>query len=369
MSLWEKAVNIFRQASYAGPDGQIRKAEDLKTSAKALEQERDTKFANLIETCISTDETYQKALQANSEAFENQLKNSSGTKAEYEAAVKQKNEADAAAYKQAMSYYQLKDGTIDASKVYDTIQELYDKANGQDAASTNPASELNEKTFWEKLRNGELLSTLAYWLYDVVAFCINTFAELGLLILSIFFPWILCLSLLDYFKQAIWQFFATYLSLSLYKVVVAIIDWAIHAGVATIYSISLTQLLPAYSSASAKGDALAVTITSTVMLYIAGFIAMTKVGSIVSMIIPGGASTGDFGGGGAAIATGAMSKGAAAAKGAMGVVKGVATGQSGIQQAIKSKKSGNATQEFQQNVTNALGKLTGNSSSNSSSGS
>lgn len=251
---------------------------------------------------------------------------------------------------------------------------LYRKAAGQDAASKAQLADTEDLdtkmlNFFEKLTQGVYFRMAVNWIYDALYFAVKTFADIGLIMLALIFPWILCLSLLDFFKQAVWQFFATYLSLSMYKVVASGINWIICSASVAMSTINISAILPTLTSSSSKMTCLLTELSIKAVLYAAGAIAMTKTGSLVSMMIPGGASTGDFGGGGAAIATGALSKGTAAAKNVMGTAKGFATGQSGIQQAIKGKKSGKATQEFQQNVTNALGKLTGNSGSNNGSGS
>lgn len=190
-------------------------------------------------------------------------------------------------------------------------------------------------------------------------FCIINFAQIGLILMSMFFPWILCLSLLDYFKQAIWQYAATYLTLSMYKVVASGIRWIIGTSVGSIHAINISMVMPNMVDSLAKIDSVKAALGIQTIFYIAGFVALTKVGSLVHMLIPGGASTGDFAGGGVAMATGAISKGKAAAGTVGGGALKVATGGTQVQSAIKGKKASESTSAFQQNVTNALGKLTG----------
>ena len=216
-----------------------------------------------------------------------------------------------------------------------------------------------EKRFWKSVTDPRWWERLIMWFYDVIAFSVNTFASIGLILMSLFFPWILCLSLLDYYKQGIWQFCTTYLSLSLYKVVAAGICWIVSAAQGTMKAISIFAVLPNLSATADKLEAIDVSLTTSAILYIAGAICLTKTGSIVKMILPQGADSGDIGNAGGALAMGAGRMMAGGAKKAAGGAASVATGTTGIQSAAKAKKESQSTSAFRQSVTNALGKMSG----------
>lgn len=229
------------------------------------------------------------------------------------------------------------------------------------AAATNALfeGEIGEKRFWKSVTDKRWWENLIEWFYKLIAFCVNAFASISLVILSIFFPWLLVLSLLDYYKQGLWQFFSTYLSLSMYKVVAAAIIWLIDTAQGTIQLNTALKIIPNLGDTASQLEALDVSLSVRAMLYVAGVICLTKVGSIVKMIIPGGADSGDMAGAGGAMAMGAGRMMASGAKKVAGGAAGLATGSTGIQKAASAKKAAAGTSQFQQNVSNALGRLSG----------
>lgn len=217
----------------------------------------------------------------------------------------------------------------------------------------------NWQNFREAFSSGAIFNMIAFWLYDVIFFCVTGFASVVMAVLAMFFPWVLVFSLLDYFKQAIWSFIATYMSLAFYKVVASCVNYCIGNAVTIVSVYTIQNLLPQFSSAASQLGCIQGLGTTQALIYIVGFVCMTKVGSIVHMIIPGGANTGDIGSAGAGIATGALGKAAGAAHTATSGAVKVATGGTAVQQSSSSKKSAAQSQAFQSNVTNALGKITG----------
>ena len=249
--------------------------------------------------------------------------------------------------------------TKNIEKVLNERQALKSASNEIYAEDTRPDDVFDAKKLRGAFKSGALFNMIAFWLYDVIFFCVTGFASVVMSILAMFFPWILVFSLLDYFKQAIWQYIATYMSLAFYKVIASCVNYCIGNAVAIISIFTIQNLLPNFSSPASQLGCIKGLGTTQALIYIVGFICMTKVGSIVHMIIPGGANTGDIGSAGAGIATGALGKAAGAAHTATSGAVKVATGGTSVQQSASSKKSAAQTQAFQSNVTNALGKITG----------
>jgi len=210
-----------------------------------------------------------------------------------------------------------------------------------------------------KLSWGEFLAWIAGKIYDIMVFCIILFADIQMLVLAIFFPWALVLSLFKNYKNAAWHYVTSYLTIGLTKVVAQSINWAISNTVTAMSDYTLGTMLKNLSDVNEQYGAIKGTTLASALVYLTGFIALTKCGSIVNMLIPGASSASDAAAGGLAVAgmvkSGAMQAGGAAVTGAGKVASTVASG--GIMAASKATK---ATKAFQANVTNALGKLTEN---------
>jgi len=142
--------------------------------------------------------------------------------------------------------------------------------------------------FIDSLKSGSLFLSLAYWLYDLAYFILNALVEIILAILTVMFPWTLVLSLLSHFKDATWKYVATYVNVSFWKVTASIINWTVTTSVPSMYLYTTTKLMPHLSNSgyATKLGALVGLGSAVAMLYIAGFIALTKVSSITNMYIP-----------------------------------------------------------------------------------
>lgn len=207
-----------------------------------------------------------------------------------------------------------------------------------------------------KLSWGELIAWMAGKIYDIMMFCIILFADIQMLVLAIFFPWALVLSLFTHYKNAIWHYITSYLTIAMTKIVAQSINWAISNTVIAMSDYTLGSMLQNLADVNEQYGAVKGTTLGAALVYLTGFIALTKCGSIVNMLIPGASSASDAAAGGLAAAgmvkSGAMKAGGAAASGIGKVGSTIASG--GLFAASRATR---ATKAFQSNVTNALGKI------------
>lgn len=198
------------------------------------------------------------------------------------------------------------------------------------------------------LGSGAFLSTIAEWFYDLMHFAMSTFADIALLVLSVFFPWVLCFTLLDFSKTAVWTFAFTYLSVSLYKAILNLIRFVISSCVIQVGLHKMAIEKMGEASATALLGSLETGLFINVSLYVAGFIAMTKVGTLVGMIVPGAAGGGDVAGAGAAVATTVATR-----------VGGAAKSVAQAPGKVASVAAGGPAGGIAKGATNAIGKASG----------
>lgn len=228
-------------------------------------------------------------------------------------------------------------------------------ASAQATGSLKSKVEQFGEDFVDSLKSGNLFMSLAYWLYDLAYFILNAMVEIIRAILTIMFPWTLVLSLFSHFKDAVWKYIATYVNVSFWKVTASIINWAVTTSVPAMYLYTTTKLMPTLSSSgyATKIGALIGLGSAVAMLYVAGFIALTKVASLTNMYIPNAnvdAMTSDSAMG---IASTAATTAMHTVTQAPGKVATVATGALG--------KAAGAAGKAAKGAGNALGKVGGGS--------
>jgi len=209
----------------------------------------------------------------------------------------------------------------------------------------------------DAIKSGSLFISLAYWLYDLAYFILNAMVEIILTILTIMFPWTLVFSLFSHFKDATWKYIATYINVSFWKVTASIINWTVTTSVPAMYLYTTTKLMPNLSSSgySTKLGALIGLGSAVAMLYIAGFIALTKVSTLTNMYIPNASVDGSASDSAMGIASTAARTTVNTITQAPGKVASVAAGAAtgGVSKvASVAGKAGKAT-------GNALGKVAG----------
>jgi len=190
-----------------------------------------------------------------------------------------------------------------------------------------------------KLTWNEIISLVALKAYEIMTFCIMLFADIQMLILAVFFPWALVLSLFSQFKTALWHYVTSYLTAGMTKVVAQCINWTVGGAASILSQTQIDTIIKSFMNADQATGALGHVNLTSALIYLTGFIALTKCGSIVQMLIPGASGASDTSAGGLAAASMAKS----------GVTKGAKITLSG------AGKGANAAKE----VTNALGKIAG----------
>ena len=211
--------------------------------------------------------------------------------------------------------------------------------------------------FIESIKDGSFFLSIAYWLYDLAFFVLNAMVEIILAILTVMFPWTLVLSLLSHFKDATWKYIATYVHVSFWKVTASIINWTVVTAVPTMSIYVASEILPNISGSSqaTKLGVIAGNGLAIAMVFLAGFVCLTKVAAITSMYIPNASADSTA----SDSAMGMISTGATGAAKAVvqapGKVATVATG--GVGRAVGA--AGGVVKGAAKGAGNALGKVAG----------
>lgn len=209
------------------------------------------------------------------------------------------------------------------------------------------------------LGNGMFLPGICVLIYDLLFKVIQCFAELALCVLAVLAPWVMVFALFDSNKGAIINYGLRYIQISFWKVIAAVINFAVVTAAYANHEYQAKQALAAIEQAMSGSTSIADEvgvhigggITITTIMCIAGIFALLKVSDMAQAIIPtSGGSFGDLGGAGAGFAAG-TAKGAAQLPGKAATV---ITGHTGKKTAAKNAQ---ATQQFQQNVSKNLSNI------------
>ena len=200
--------------------------------------------------------------------------------------------------------------------------------------------------------NGMFFPGICVMIYDLLFKVIQCFAELALCVLAVLAPWVMVFALFDSNQGAIINYGLRYIQISFWKVIAAVINFAVVTAAYANLEYQARQALDSLNRTGEKmGAHIGGGITITAIMCIAGIFALLKVSDMAQAIIPTtGGSFGDLGGAGAGFAAG-LGKSAASIPGK------AATTATGISGKAASKAGQKATQQFQQGVTDALGKI------------
>lgn len=188
-------------------------------------------------------------------------------------------------------------------------------AKNYEKAMEDPSIKVGPRTFF---------TSLAIWINDQIFLWMMGFCDIFLCCLAYMFPITLALSLVDKWKGAVWSFTASYITISFWKVINAIINLSISqsysAAIASVKDLFKDALA---NSANSINDAELVSSANTAGLItttiaIAGIIATLSIPKITSTVLSLGVSPD---GDGAAKAGGAIFSGAGKLAGSAG--KGV----------------------------------------------
>lgn len=220
---------------------------------------------------------------------------------------------------------------------------LHGNRSIEDAADGNTSVDLS-------FTSGDFMPVLANWLYDMFYCVVQCMAEILLCVLAVLAPVTLMLSVLDIFKDGIGTMLSTYLQLSFWKVIAAVINWVIAAARSTALSDrvlgSLRNMGNALNSGSESAGATGQLWLASVIA-LAGIMALFKIQSIAQAIIPSKSSFGDAAGIGGALATAAMSAPTKALSAGAKLAKGAAD----------SRKSGNRMDKINDQIGEINDKL------------
>lgn len=235
----------------------------------------------------------QKALYATNqyELWNQQGKLDGETKSDYDAYVSAKSEEDrnAALMKMINRCDGLYNAAVSATSQADVERKIDEKGTIRAVFSMT----------WK-----ELMSLLAGTVYDFMCVCVIAYADLQMMVLAVFFPWALVLSLISKYKDAFWSFVSSYLTASMTKVVANIINWGTLNCVSVISAFSITKYLPHFLGGEDTVGGMQYVTIAQALIYITGFIALTKCGSLVQMVLPGASTEAqEMGAGGLAVAS------------------------------------------------------------------
>lgn len=188
-----------------------------------------------------------------------------------------------------------------------------------------------------ELKNpGTWIPGLCDMLYDFAFVIIECGAEIILCILCFAGPVVLTVSLLDSYKHVFGEFVMRYFQFSFWKVVAAIINWAVQCArigacsAGKNFAVEQVQAVASGQTAAAGSAAGALWITALISL--AGIFCFSKIGELAGYFIP-------VNGGGMASGSGTAGAAAAgAAGGAMGAASTLAGGVKGIRASAASKE-------------------------------
>lgn len=232
-------------------------------------------------------------------------------------------------------------------KIQDTTEDLINWANPGMTESEYYSKEMNERrkqikryvaAYYnvgkasdpEKFKltaPGTWVPALCNIIYDFAFIIIECGAEIILCILCFAGPVVLTVSLMDQYKHAFMEFVMRYFQFSFWKVVAAIINWAVRCAQtgacsegSAIIKERLFDALTTDSGAEAAGAATGA-LWITAIIALAGIFCFSKIGELAAYFIPvngGGMATGA----GAALAAGAGAA-SSAARGAQTLAGGV----------------------------------------------
>lgn len=213
------------------------------------------------------------------------------------------------------------------------------------------SEDISDGSWRAAIGKGTFIPSVAVIVYNALFYVIECFAELTLCLLAMFFPWTLVISLVGAWSRAYMEWAGRYIVVSFWKVVAVGINYVVQMAMgATLKYNAMRALSDINGGASdvAVGK-VAAGVTVSAIIAVAGIFALLHVNDIAQAIIPAG------GGGG----MGSMGNAAGGFAGSVANTPGkAATGIQGVVANQKGIASASAQKAFQNNVTNALGKLT-----------
>ena len=213
------------------------------------------------------------------------------------------------------------------------------------------ADDISDGSWRFSFKDGTAIASVAVVVYNVLFYIIECFAEITLCLLTMFFPWTLVISLIGPWGKAYMEWAGRYIVVSFWKVIAVGINYITQMSMATVLKYEATEALRNLGvSSGTAGGSIAAGVTVSAIIAIAGVFALLHVNDLATAILP----TGGGGGMGSMAAAGGGFAGSAAATPGK-----AATGIQGVVANHKGIASANAEKAFQQNVTSALGRLTG----------
>lgn len=211
---------------------------------------------------------------------------------------------------------------MNQQSVEETGQELSDekkkelKNNLKDYyASMSNVTTDDEHMF--DIGNGLFFPGICVMIYDLLFKVIQCFAELALCVLAVLAPWVMVFALFDSNRGAIINYGLRYIQISFWKVIAAVINFAVVTAAFVNHEHQAKQALAALQASLSSADTINANIgahigggiTLTAIMCIAGIFALLKVSDMAQAIIPtSGGSFGDLGGAGAGFAAGVGKK-------------------------------------------------------------
>lgn len=213
------------------------------------------------------------------------------------------------------------------------------------------ADDISDGSWRFSFKDGTAIASVAVVVYNVLFYIIQCFAEITLCLLTMFFPWTLVISLIGPWGKAYMDWAGRYIVVSFWKVIAVGINYITQMSMAAVLKYEATEALRNLGvSSGTAGGSIAAGVTVSAIIAIAGIFALLHVNDLATAILPTG---GGGGMGSMAAAAGGFAGSAAATPGKAATgIQGVVANQKGI-------ASANAEKAFQQNVTSALGRLTG----------
>lgn len=161
-------------------------------------------------------------------------------------------------------------------------------------------TKLEDGTYEIDVHDKNLIPMICCWLYDHLYIVVQCVAEIMLMILAMCSPWVLVISLLDPWKQAFITFLTTYIQISFWKVVAAMINYAtILTRTATINFCATEALNQMYQAIGGvvPTDSTRAAIGLSAIVSIAGVFCLLKIQDITAAIIPSASNLGSASGG------------------------------------------------------------------------
>lgn len=152
------------------------------------------------------------------------------------------------------------------------------------------------------IHDRNLIPSICYWLYDRLYIVVQCIAEILLSLLAICVPWALVMSLMEPWKQAIWNFITAYVQISFWKVTASVINFITTTFRLNVIEYCLgmakEQMGAATGGVMPQGNTRTAIILSAIVS-IAGVFCLLKIQDITAAIIPSASQLGSASGGAA----------------------------------------------------------------------